>query len=263
MSASEVAHGRPTHAHYHHVDASTSPASASESSSALESALDSANDSLSALSQLVSTSGSGEVQDLFSQLRSALQSAFESFSSLVKQTSATHGSSQSPAHCPTNKCHSSGVPEAGTSGASETTPTPPRVTLTFSERAKQTLETDKDGKVSEAELRRGVVSYALYFKDPALGETFDEVYANAIDSGSTPSSALERSLVNLIESGAFPREDANWLYSLSRRAANFSETQANTIDESGGIARDAAVQFAEASLAGIQSGAVKVDRISL
>ncbi len=138
--------------------------------------------------------------------------------------------------------------------------------LPFAEKEKQILKLDASGKVSEVELRRGVVLYQLYQKDPKLADAFDMAYSSAMEVKGTPTSSIRAALMQLVKDGKLSKADATWVYSLSFRAAQF-EGSPNALSSSTkgshGLDRANAIQVAEATLAGIQSGSVAVRTISL
>jgi len=253
MSATEVSLHRPRHEH-RKQDMLGENSSAHCPRKTSRSFCDGAEEA-ALLSGLDSAEKLEGAKGLLAEFKSALDETLTKFSDLLKELRQNSDAGTKPESEET-------VPSASTSeeqsGLDE-----PRQVLSFAEREKDTLAVDEDGLVTEAELRRGVVSYALYFKDASLGEEFDRKYSDALKMGFGEQVALELGLTHLIESGKFPHADANWLLSLSHRAADFDTTAPDTIAVSGGIARDAAIRFAEDSLAGIQSGAVKVPSLSL
>jgi len=148
------------------------------------------------------------------------------------------------------------APAASTPSAS--TPAKP---MTFAEKVRGILKPDSSGLVNEADLRRGVVEFQLYQKEPALGDRFAQLYSSARSEGAAADAAVRKALIAMVSENRITRDEASWVFSLSFRSANFSGK--SELASSGGIAADAAIRFAESTLAGIQSGAVAVPSLTL
>lgn len=176
-------------------------------------------------------------------------------------TPSTGTGTTAPGSSGTTSASNSGTNSTGTTSASGATGS-----LSFADKEKEVLKTDSKGKVSEIELRRGVVVYQLYQKDSKLADSFQTLYNTAIQNKSTPTVAVKTALNQLVKDGKLSKADANWVYSLSFRAAQFEGSQqalSTSTTGTHGLDRAAAIKIAEATLAGIQSGTVSVKPISV
>ncbi len=139
-------------------------------------------------------------------------------------------------------------------------------TLSFAEKEKTVLKADENGRVSETELRRGVAVYQLYQKDTKLGDTLEKYYEEATKAGDAPAESLKKALSRLVEEKKLEKWEANWVYSLSHRAAQFegSQTALSTTSKApSGMEKAAAIKIAEAALVGIQTGTVEVKPLTI
>lgn len=145
-----------------------------------------------------------------------------------------------------------------------TTATP--VPLTFSEKMKLIFSNSDKKRLSEQDVRRGVVTYQLYQKDPKLADAFQSYFDAASRAGNSKDLSLQKALIHLIEDGKLPRSDASWVYSLSFRAAQLDKNEnklSNKATLGHGKSLQDAIKIAEANLAGIQNGSVSVNPLTL
>jgi hypothetical protein len=211
--------------------------------------------------------GEQPLENTFSSTMSAVTLLINKLSDLVtKLIDSLKATDPSPTDQPSTAT----PPPTDSSG--ETTPTADKPTSgtpgsqSFAEKEKTVLKPDANGKVSELELRRGVVVYQLYQKDSALEATFEKYYAEAQKNGDTPTNALKSALSQLVSDKKLEKSEADWVYSLSFRAAQFEgeDTGLSTsTNSSHGLALNAAIKSAEATLAGIQSGNIQVKPLSV
>lgn len=139
-------------------------------------------------------------------------------------------------------------------------------TLSFSEKLSNGLEASADSRISETDLQHSVISYQLYQKDAQLADSFKSAYQTASADLGDPRAAMKSALSKLVDTSKLTSSEASWVYSLSAKAANFETGQSDLsslVSGNHGMEKKAALKFAEATLAGIQSGAVKVNALEI
>ena len=193
--------------------------------------------------------------NLMSEIRELLAELGELLKTLLKQLlpAASAPAASSPV-----------ASEINPSASTETAVSVPA--LNFSEKLKLVLEPDSENRVSENELRRGVITFQLYQKSPKTAEAFVESYDKLVDDDAPADLAIEKALIGLVEDGQVSRTDANWIFSLSHRAAQLDSDTATVGKSSSGkegFDLQGAIRCAEATLAGIQAGSIKVEQRNL
>ncbi|MFN8392090.1 MAG: hypothetical protein U0136_17495 [Bdellovibrionota bacterium] len=227
-----------------------------ELSSTPPASTDPTDNRLSALTALLT-----KLSDVIAKLTEALKAA---------QPAAPKPEAVPPASGGTSTTGSS-VPASGSTSTEETepdseTPDTSSAKLPFAEKERSVLKPDANHKVSEVELRRGIVVFQLYQKDAKLADEFQSAYETAKTAGQTSTNAVKTALLQLVDQKKLSKADANWVYSLSARAAQFEGSEAalsTTTTGSHGLEVGAAIQLAERTLAGIQSGAVAVKPLTI
>jgi len=133
---------------------------------------------------------------------------------------------------------------------------------------KAVLIPDKDGEVSEAQLDFAIAYYQLTQKDPAIGESFRKLYSDFRKSGSFIDSSVKKALNKLVEDGKLKKEDATHIQSIAFRAAQLDTDLEKLSGRGGGTTLKTgeakladAIKTAEATLAGIAGGSIKLPAV--
>ncbi len=203
----------------------------------------------------------GTIASILSSVSTLFEKMFTQLTTLVESLTKKIDEMKALASAPATASSGTSASTGATSGGSATAGAAPESPLLFADKMKSVLKADSNGLVSETELRRGVVFFQLYQKSPTIADRFNELHTAARSEGLSPTAAVERALKKLVEEKKLEQGEANWVYSLSFKAASLSGK--SELSASGGVKLDVAIQFASATLAGIQSGAVAPPKLTL
>jgi hypothetical protein len=121
-------------------------------------------------------------------------------------------------------------------------------------------------RLSEADLRNGIVSYQLSQSNPPLDSEYKRLFESARSSGKSVSASVASALKELSAQRSLKASDAEWVYSLSSRAAQLDdnlEYLRTTAGSSANYELKNALQIAEVNLASIQNGSLKVAMLNI
>ena len=112
-------------------------------------------------------------------------------------------------------------------------------------------------------MQYAIVSFQLFQADPKLEELFKAETQKAKEGGETTEKAIVSGLRETYrKSGKFNKPDAEWVLSLSYRAAQ-SDVDHKSLSTGPTLPLASALQVAEATLAGIQAGAIPVTPLKI
>ena len=175
-------------------------------------------------------------------LLALLHSLLSSLSSIKGSTSSTEQSKETGSSAPRAE-----LPVA------EKTPG----TMTFADFVRARIKGNEEGKVSEAEMQYGIVSYQLHQENTKAEAFFQSEYAEALSLGAETEAAVRIALKNTYQAGFIPKSAAEWVNGLSRFSAQFdSSDKLASVEESGLLDFDSAIIHANAALASLVQGLV-------